>query len=78
MAATLRVALAQLNLLVGYIEGNARRIVEAAEAARTQHSAHIIVFPNSVRLSTRGFAFSPKFGAAGLPSYGYRFRSSWY
>lgn len=45
MAATLRVALAQLNLLVGDIEGNARRIVEAAEAARTQHSAHLIVFP---------------------------------
>ena len=45
MAATLRVALAQLNLLVGDIEGNARRIVEAAETARTQHSAHIIVFP---------------------------------
>ena len=45
MAATLRVALAQLNLLVGDIEGNARRIVEAAETARTQHNAHIIVFP---------------------------------
>ncbi|WP_281646627.1 NAD+ synthase [Parendozoicomonas sp. Alg238-R29] len=45
MAATLRVALAQLNLLVGDIEGNARRIVEAAEEASSQHGAHIIVFP---------------------------------
>ncbi|CAM3586544.1 NAD+ synthase [Parendozoicomonas haliclonae] len=45
MAATLRVALAQLNLLVGDIEGNARRIVEAAREAKTQHNADIIVFP---------------------------------
>ncbi len=45
MAANLRVALAQLNLLVGDIEGNARRVVEAAEEARTQHNAHVIVFP---------------------------------
>ena len=45
MAATLRVALAQLNLLVGDIEGNARRIVDAATEASSQHGAHIIVFP---------------------------------
>ncbi len=45
MVVTLRVALAQLNLLVGDVEGNARRIVEAAREAKTQHGAHIIVFP---------------------------------
>ncbi|MTI13461.1 NAD+ synthase [Sansalvadorimonas verongulae] len=45
MAATLRVALAQLNMLVGDIEGNARRIVEAANEASSRHGAHIIVFP---------------------------------
>ena len=45
MAATLRVALAQLNLMVGDIEGNARRIAEAAHKACTEHKAHIIVFP---------------------------------
>ncbi len=45
MATTLRVALAQLNLLVGDIEGNARRVLEAAVQARSRHSAHMIVFP---------------------------------
>lgn len=41
----LRIALAQLNLLVGDIEGNAGRIIKAAERARTEQEANLIVFP---------------------------------
>ena len=45
MATVLRVVLAQINTLVGDIEGNARRIVEAAGQARMAHGADIVVFP---------------------------------
>ena len=41
----LRIALAQLNLLVGDIEGNAGRIMTAAERARDEQQADLIVFP---------------------------------
>jgi NAD+ synthase (glutamine-hydrolysing) len=40
-----RVALAQLNLLVGDIEGNVDRILRACEYARDELRAHIVVFP---------------------------------
>lgn len=43
--ATLRIVLAQLNLLVGDIPGNTARLCAAAEAARDQQQADIIVFP---------------------------------
>lgn len=42
---SLRIALAQLNVWVGDIEGNARQILEAAESARDEHGADIVVFP---------------------------------
>lgn len=42
---TLRIALAQLNLLVGDIAGNADCVIEAALRARDRQGAHAIVFP---------------------------------
>jgi NAD+ synthase (glutamine-hydrolysing) len=45
MAETLRIALAQLDLVVGDVAGNARRVLEAAEKARRDHGAHLIAFP---------------------------------
>ncbi|MCL6269493.1 NAD+ synthase [Sansalvadorimonas sp. 2012CJ34-2] len=45
MAATLRVVIAQLNLLVGDIEGNARKIADAARQASDNHQADVVVFP---------------------------------
>ena len=44
-ASPLRVALAQLNVWVGDIEGNARQMVEAARTARDTHGAALIAFP---------------------------------
>jgi len=45
MSATLRVVMAQLNLLVGDIEGNTQRVIDAANKAKSEHSADAIVFP---------------------------------
>lgn len=42
---SLRLALAQLNVWVGDIEGNARQIMEAAETARDRERADIMVTP---------------------------------
>jgi NAD+ synthase (glutamine-hydrolysing) len=42
---SLRVSLAQINLLVGDIDGNAERIVAAATHARDVQGADVIVFP---------------------------------
>ncbi|MCW9032254.1 MAG: NAD+ synthase, partial [Gammaproteobacteria bacterium] len=42
---TLRIAIAQINLLVGDIEGNAKRILEWIKRARDENQADIIVFP---------------------------------
>jgi NAD+ synthase (glutamine-hydrolysing) len=41
----LRVSLAQINVLVGDVDGNLRRVLEAAQLARTQEQAHVVVFP---------------------------------
>ena len=43
--ATLRVALAQVDLLVGDVDGNATQIIEAARTARATHGADLVVFP---------------------------------
>ncbi|MEL0028738.1 MAG: nitrilase-related carbon-nitrogen hydrolase, partial [Perlucidibaca sp.] len=51
-AATLRIALAQLNLLVGDIPGNAARLAQAAVNARDAHGADVILFPE---LSLTGY-----------------------
>ena len=41
----LRIAIAQLNLLVGDLAGNARRVLEAAQDARDRLGARAVVFP---------------------------------
>ena len=41
---TLRVAIAQLNILVGDIQGNADRILKAVAQARDEKQAHAVVF----------------------------------
>lgn len=45
MSATLNMVMAQLNLVVGDIDGNTSRVIETAEQARDQLGADIIVFP---------------------------------
>ncbi|MHB8742541.1 MAG: NAD+ synthase [Sulfuricaulis sp.] len=45
MNSHLRIALGQLNLLVGDVHGNAAKMIEAAKRARDELRAHIIVFP---------------------------------
>ena len=41
----LRIAIAQINLLVGDIEGNTDRIVEWSLRARDEKQADVIIFP---------------------------------
>ncbi len=41
----LKISLAQLNLLVGDISGNGKRVIDAARFARDQQGAHAVVFP---------------------------------
>lgn len=41
----LKVVVAQINLLVGDIEGNTRRIIEESQNAYDKHQADIVVFP---------------------------------
>ena len=45
MSAKLNIVMAQLNLVVGDIDGNTSRVIEAAEQARDQFDADVIVFP---------------------------------
>ena len=45
MARQLTIVMAQLNLMVGDIRGNARTIIDVARQAIAAHQAHIIVFP---------------------------------
>ncbi len=45
MSAKLNMVMAQLNLVVGDIDGNTSRVIEAAEQARDQLDADVIVFP---------------------------------
>jgi len=48
----MQIALAQLNFLVGDIQGNLEKIIQAAEHARDELSAQLIVFPE---LSLTGY-----------------------
>jgi NAD+ synthase (glutamine-hydrolysing) len=52
MTHTLRVVLAQLNLLVGDVAGNVQRIAAAAQRAREELKADLVVFPE---LSLTGY-----------------------
>jgi len=45
MASKLRIALAQLNFLVGDLEGNTQKMIDAAVTARDKHKADVVVFP---------------------------------
>ncbi|HEY7890042.1 MAG TPA: NAD+ synthase [Steroidobacteraceae bacterium] len=42
---SLRIALAQLDLLVGDVHGNAARVIESARAAYHDHQADLVAFP---------------------------------
>jgi len=45
MTDKLRISLAQINLTVGDVEGNTRRIVDDIRRAREEQSADLVVFP---------------------------------
>ena len=45
MGSRLRIALGQLNLLVGDVPGNAAKMIAAAKRARDELKAHAVVFP---------------------------------
>lgn len=45
MTERLRLAMAQLDMRVGDVAGNARRVIDAATRARDDLGAHVIVFP---------------------------------
>jgi NAD+ synthase (glutamine-hydrolysing) len=44
-AESLRIGLAQLDLLVGDVQGNAARVIESARAAHRDHQADLVAFP---------------------------------
>ena len=50
---SLRIALAQLNLFVGDVGGNAQRVIDTAAEARDRLKADLVLFPelSAVRLS---------------------------
>ena len=41
----IKIVMAQLNFLVGDIDGNTDKIIDAANTARGQHQADVIIFP---------------------------------
>src|SRR5256885_6691822 len=45
MTDSLRIALAQLNLLVGDVQGNAARVIAATRHARSSLGADLVLFP---------------------------------
>ena len=45
MSESLKIALAQLNLLVGDVLGNAARVVASAQRARDELDAHLVLYP---------------------------------
>src|SRR5712671_5663678 len=45
MSDSLRIALAQLNLLVGDVQGNAARVIAATRHARSTLGADLVLFP---------------------------------
>lgn len=52
MSERLRLVMAQLDMRVGDVAGNARQVIEAARRARDEMGAHLIVFPE---LSLTGY-----------------------
>jgi len=45
MSESLRIALAQLDLLVGDVQGNAAHVIACARAAHAEHGADLVAFP---------------------------------
>jgi len=45
MSKPFRIALAQLDMLVGDVQGNATRVIDAARRARTEHQADLVLYP---------------------------------
>ncbi|MGD9843502.1 MAG: nitrilase-related carbon-nitrogen hydrolase, partial [Steroidobacteraceae bacterium] len=45
MSTTLRIALAQLNIPVGDVDGNVERVIKTTAAARDQLAADLVLFP---------------------------------
>ncbi|WP_263078369.1 NAD+ synthase [Endozoicomonas sp. Mp262] len=45
MSSSLNISMAQLNLMVGDIDGNTLKVIDAAESARDNQAADLIVFP---------------------------------
>src|SRR5579871_1089159 len=45
MTQTLRIALAQIDLLVGDVQGNAARVIDAARKAQADLKADLVLFP---------------------------------
>ncbi len=45
MVESLRIALAQVNLLVGDVQGNAERVITTARRARGELRADLVLFP---------------------------------
>ena len=45
MSASLRIALAQLNLFVGDVAGNTQRLIDASAQARDELGADLVLFP---------------------------------
>src|SRR5499427_6189298 len=52
MSDSLKIALAQINLLVGDVQGNAARVIESAQRARASLGADLVLFPE---LSLSGY-----------------------
>src|SRR5579872_5261493 len=45
MSKSFRVALAQLDMLVGDVQGNAMRVIDAARRAHAEHQADLVIYP---------------------------------
>jgi Predicted amidohydrolase len=45
MSEQIKIVMAQINPVVGDIDGNVRMIIDAAQQAKQQHEADIVVFP---------------------------------
>ena len=45
MSASLRIALAQLNLFVGDVAGNTQRLIDTSAEARDRLQADLVLFP---------------------------------
>ena len=45
MSETLKIALAQLNFLVGDVRGNAAKVIASARRARREHGADLVLYP---------------------------------